>query len=241
MLKVLLKLPKLKTYSTKHSPDVVLVNSPYASSYLVRGKYGWVMIDCDLPGCSKYIIKYINSLGISHTDIKFILLTHGHIDHAGSAAEMRKLSGAPIAMSSLDRDLVKTLNCVPKISGLFSKSRQILLKSVISYLPKPTFLPDISLENEHNLLRFGLEGAIIETPGHTNGSLTIVLDNGNAFVGDLFSKFKNKIVPNNFADDQKKIAVSMNKLSVLKNYVFFPGHGNPILYKEICFDEQSKS
>ncbi|MCL4400645.1 MBL fold metallo-hydrolase, partial [Candidatus Parvarchaeota archaeon] len=53
-----------------------------------------ILVDTGMPNSQQKIVSYINSIGKSVSDVKYILLTHAHIDHMGSAADIKKLSNA---------------------------------------------------------------------------------------------------------------------------------------------------
>jgi glyoxylase-like metal-dependent hydrolase (beta-lactamase superfamily II) len=65
--------------------------------YIVQGK-GVIMIDGGVPKKAKAFIKGINKTPIKPTDIKLLILTHGHWDHIGSAKDIKEITGAKIAM-----------------------------------------------------------------------------------------------------------------------------------------------
>ena len=66
------------------------------NAHLVLCEQGCILVDAGLPGSEKRIQRALRSAGLSFKDIKLIVVTHGHVDHAGSAASLRELSGAPI-------------------------------------------------------------------------------------------------------------------------------------------------
>ena len=75
---------------------------PYGmvNAFLLRTDSGAVLIDTGLPGSERKVEMALLANGLGWSDLKLIAVTHGHIDHAGSAKRIRDLSGAPILLSS---------------------------------------------------------------------------------------------------------------------------------------------
>ena len=57
--------------------------------HLVRSEQGCILVDAGLPGSEKRIQRALRSAGLSFEDIKLIVVTHAHVDHAGSAASLK--------------------------------------------------------------------------------------------------------------------------------------------------------
>ena len=66
------------------------------NSHLILGARGCIFVDAGLPGSESKIEKVLTKHGLTFRDIKLIVVTHAHVDHAGSAALLHELSGAPI-------------------------------------------------------------------------------------------------------------------------------------------------
>lgn len=71
---------------------------------LIRSEAGCILVDSGIPGSETKIGRVPASHGLSFDDIKLIIVTHAHTDHAGSAARLRTLSGAPILAHKDDAD-----------------------------------------------------------------------------------------------------------------------------------------
>lgn len=66
------------------------------NAHLIRGDRGCVLVDAGLPGSEVRIATVLSKHGLSFKDIKLIVVTHAHVDHAGSAYALRELAQAPI-------------------------------------------------------------------------------------------------------------------------------------------------
>ncbi len=69
------------------------------NAYLLLGRRP-VIVDAGTPGSGRKIYDRITAHGVDPTDVSLIVLTHGHIDHFGSAAELHRLTGAPAPATS---------------------------------------------------------------------------------------------------------------------------------------------
>ena len=78
--------------------------------YLVEDGEKLILVDTGLPRSSKKIVKAIEELNRKPSDISFIVLTHFHIDHVGSAKKMKQLTNAKIAVHQIDADYVARRN-----------------------------------------------------------------------------------------------------------------------------------
>src|SRR5215472_9933735 len=79
--------------------DTYYVGVAGLSSILIKGKDGMILIDGDLPQSAPLIEANIRALGFELKDIKLILNSHAHFDHAGGIAQLQNDSGAPALTS----------------------------------------------------------------------------------------------------------------------------------------------
>ena len=87
---------------------------------------------------------------------------------------------------------------------------------------------DILLDGRYEISELGTDSYIIDTPGHTNGSVSLIIDNQHAFVGDtMFGFMKERIIPG-FANDIPELMRSWQILADTGCQFFYPGHGKPI-------------
>ena len=84
--------------------NLYFVGTVPASSHIIDTGNGLIILDTGYQQALYNVIDNIYSAGLNPHDIKYILLTHGHIDHFGSAKELRELSGAKIALGKEDRE-----------------------------------------------------------------------------------------------------------------------------------------
>jgi glyoxylase-like metal-dependent hydrolase (beta-lactamase superfamily II) len=164
-------------------------------------------------------------------EIKLIINTHGHFDHIGSATDIKQTTNAQIAMHVLDKECLE--NSVNRaITGVNTWGR-ILAGLSARYTPPriPSSKVDIVLGDEaFTLVPFGISGRVLYTPGHTMGSVSVLLDTGEAFVGDLAMNglpFHFSPGLSIFADGPEDVKKSWKLLLDQGANVIYPGHGNP--------------
>ncbi len=209
--------------------------------FLILRAEGCILIDTGLPGSESKIGKTLKQNGLSFKDIKLIVITHAHVDHAGSAARLRELSGAPILAH--EGDLKHYTREVPMTfcpTGWFShvfKATGLILQ------PYTAFRPDILLTDDEvmDINRFGVPGFVKHTPGHTAGSITVELNTKDAMVGDLIAsgiliggivRTQHAIRPP-FEDNPHMVAIELQRLIDSGMERFYMGHGGPLKTNEV--------
>lgn len=152
-----------------------IVNVGYDSTnyYLLEAKGGKLLIDCGWPGTLPKLMAELKRKGMLISEIKYLLITHFHPDHAGITQELKKLGVKLILLESQAGFIVPFTEFfkgkhLPYLE--ITQSDNLVLK----FEDSRTFLAGI-----------GINGEIISTPGHSDDSVTLILDDGFAFVGDL--------------------------------------------------------
>jgi len=200
-------------------------------TYIIQGQ-GVIMIDGGAPKKAKAFIKGINQIGIKPKDIKLLILTNGHWYHIGSARDIKEITGAKVAMHRREKDrLEKSLKVLPPGVTLWGKIFARIMAIFVPFIHIPATNVDVILEDEDfSLAEYGIAGKIISTPGHSSGSVSILLDTGDAFVGDLaMNAFPLRFSPGLpiFAEDLQKVKESWELLLESGAKKIYPAHGNP--------------
>ncbi|OQB26632.1 MAG: Metallo-beta-lactamase L1 precursor [Chloroflexi bacterium ADurb.Bin180] len=197
--------------------------------YLI-GDSGWILVDTGIPRTERMVLSALREYHVAPRELRLILLTHGHIDHAGAAAALKRLTGARVAIHERDRELVETGRVV--VPAMWNPAVRAMAKPidwVASLMRFPPVPADIVIHDEGlDLAEFGVRGRVIYTPGHTVGSISLVLDSGEAFVGDLGAGVgigggKARIPP--AGNDRQQVLESWRRLFALNVTRIYPGHG----------------
>ncbi|MCL5009630.1 MAG: MBL fold metallo-hydrolase [Candidatus Parvarchaeota archaeon] len=192
-----------------------------------------ILIDTGMPKSSGKIISYVNNIGKSVNDIKYILLTHAHIDHFGSAADIKKLSGAMLGINEkgvryIDGTDGLLLPVAKNTKSFGAKAMVALLKVLDSAkLIKPKFVkPDMILKEGVFPESMHMNAKILETPGHTADSISIYLpDTKTVIVGDLLKGTPSSLIAHPFFDDYISMLGSIKKVRELAPDLICVSHG----------------
>lgn len=209
-----------------------------AQSYILQDR-GTIMIGDGSPKKIQKFKKCLQKNSIEPEEIQLIILTHGHFDHTGAAKELKELTGAKIAIHHRDKDLLETGTKVmpPGVTVWGSALHSVLKTFWLPFFQLTRTQTDIILGDEGmSLSEYGVEGKILHTPGHTPGSVSIVLESGEAFVGDLaVNMFPLSRKPRLaiFAEDLAQLKISWNVLLKQDIKTVYPAHGKPFSVDKI--------
>ena len=153
---------------------------------LESGSDGLVLIDTGVPGSGGQIVAAVRSLGREISDLRHILVTHCHPDHAGGLAELQKVTGARVYMHKRDAMLVATGRAMRRLIPTPGILNGILYRVMIA--PKPHTVPPAkadALVGNGDVLPVAGGISVIHTPGHTEGHLVFLAKKHRAvFLGD---------------------------------------------------------
>ncbi|MGP8255075.1 MAG: MBL fold metallo-hydrolase [Methanoregula sp.] len=184
---------------------------------------GLTLIDTGMPKNSVKIVKYIQDvLKREPAEIRTIVLTHFHIDHVGDASDLKKLSGAKVAIHIADADYVAGRKPQPAPGGVKGMIFKVLIPLFFGSKPVE---PDITLNDGDTIA--GL--TVIHTPGHTPGSICLFDPSSKIlFVGDLLRFTGSKIETGPAALDSGEVLQSIDKIAARDVDIMLPGHGIPL-------------
>ena len=154
--------------------NLYFVGTIPASTHIIDTGAGLIMLDAGYLEAIDEVISNIEKVGLSVSDLKYILLTHGHIDHAGAARRFREITGAKIAIGAADREYVNGENDL-------TYAREYEMEFDF-------FEPDILLSDGDTVTLGDTTVRAVATPGHTPGAMSYFFSVGEgeeAFVAAL--------------------------------------------------------
>jgi endoribonuclease LACTB2 len=198
---------KLIEYILKHmSFHVINVGYESANFYIIMiDGIPKIMIDCGYANTMSKLEDKLKSLDIQLEEIKYLLITHYHPDHAGLVKEL-KSSGMKLVVYETQlpsvKELANPLNLTEKYIEMQQKDC-LLLKAG---------------QSREFLKKQQIDGEIIQTTGHTHDSISLMLDEAIAFTGDLPLEMM-------LSEDDNESRESWEKLRKMGVHSIYPGHG----------------
>lgn len=209
--------------------------------FVIRGDHGLILVDTGVPGSSRKIFEQIKEHGLDPSDIQLIIVTHGHMDHFGSVGEIKKQLNVPVLAHKKDIPFYQKGEAnvgSMKPTVLWAH----LFKRLVKDIKTRSFTPDIIMDQEEYDLNEWVTGAkIIHTPGHTAGSISVVLPNKEAIIMDMMSSgvglggimLHSRVKHPAFHDDLSLLKQSFDKILAYDLDVFYLGHGRPVNRQQV--------
>ncbi|MCB8983279.1 MAG: MBL fold metallo-hydrolase [Ardenticatenaceae bacterium] len=189
-------------------PNLTVLNVGYRSTnyWVVSAGDSRLLVDIGWPGSMGQMRANLKRMDVPLDQIKYALATHYHIDHAGLGQEM-KLAGVPLLVADVQVAAIPLMKTWVKPQDNYL---EITLHDNVV----------ISCAESRNLLnQIGISGEIVHTPGHSDDSVSLLLDDGSVFTGDL--------TPPEFVglENAAVVAASWQMLQERGATRIYPGHG----------------
>jgi glyoxylase-like metal-dependent hydrolase (beta-lactamase superfamily II) len=187
---------------------VTIVNVGYRSTnyWVVSAGPTRLLVDLGWPGSMGTMRANLNRMDVPLKEIRYALATHYHIDHAGLGQELKQ-AGVPLLVLDVQ------VSAIPLMKRWTKPADHYLDISLDGNVT-------IACAESRSLLEgIGIPGEIVPTPGHSDDSVSLLLDDGSAFTGDL--THPDFIGP----EDAAVVAASWQLLRARGATRVYPGHG----------------
>lgn len=209
--------------------EVITLKLGLADSFIIK-QNGTILVDTGINVEIETFIKLLAEKGIDPKEISLIIITHGHTDHFAHVSMLKKLTGARILCHKNAFHAIETGKASESVARtLLGQILKQIFRGKIKggYIPET---PDIIIEKPYDLSEFGISGKIIPTPGHTDCSVSIVLNTNQAIIGDMMVSlpfFPKTPLLAVLAYDTKLLLNSIQTLLDANVDIFYGSHGGP--------------
>ena len=193
-------------------PTIVNVGYRSTNFWVISAGRNRLLVDLGWPGRVAALLANLDRMGVPLAEIRYGLATHYHIDHAGAAQDL-KLRGVPLLVTE------EQVHAIPLMK------RWIKPGDDYTEITTHDNIVIASTDSRAFLKQVGIDGEIVHTPGHSDDSMTLVLDIGCAFTGDLTME---AMVA---SEDPAVVAASWQSLRDRKVTTIYPGHGAPYYFQ----------
>lgn len=206
---------------------VYRITSGIVSAYAIDGDEGVTLVDTLVAKRESLIMRSLAEMGRSISDVSAIVLTHGHEDHFGSAAAVKDASGAAVYASAGEVGAIRG-EIRPPLPPVWDSLP--FLKPILRLFPTP---PPVAVDY---VIGEGVDGRlpedlrVIDTPGHSPGHISFLLDRdgGLLVVGDAAVARKGEVARGWFNRATPTIDASLQHISEFEFATAVFGHSGPI-------------
>ncbi len=181
-----------------------------AAVYLISSGGTCALVDAGTGKCSSRILDNIKKAGADPSAVKYIFLTHCHYDHTGGAEELRELTGAQTIAHELDAVFLSEGNSTVTAASWYGETQ-------------PETTVDITISGKNGKFTVGdLEITAIHAPGHTPGSIVLLLSSDGKKV--LFGQDVHGPLHPDLKSDRADYISSLKMLAALDADLLCEGH-----------------
>jgi glyoxylase-like metal-dependent hydrolase (beta-lactamase superfamily II) len=216
---------KMKTWETKSGYKITRVLAGRSNAFLVANGDKHFLVDTGPGSRWKMLDRRLRRLGVERLDA--LVLTHAHYDHVGNAARLQdKYEARVIAHIAEGPFLARGENSA--VGGTNALTRLVVAGLGKHFARRARYEPcraNFQVDPSFDLREFGFKAYAQHTPGHTAGSLSVIVDDEIALVGDaMFGIFPWSVFPP-YAEDAGLLVEGWGRLLATHCRLFLPAHG----------------
>ena len=199
---------------------------------------GYLLVDTSYENKLGALEKRLKKFGVGFSDIRYIVLTHHHNDHVGNLVQLRKnhtfkiIAHRKTAEGLENGEINQPLLPLNKLGSFLLFLLRLTKGKNLPFPPIKVSQDDIVFDDNGLDLQevAGVKARIVHTPGHSDDSVSIILEDNTAIVGDLCMNMmpnpRSQYVPL-FIDSLDKVYASWKKLLEMGVKRIIPAHGKP--------------
>lgn len=215
----------MKKWETTGGYKIFQILSGRSNVFILTNGKTNILIDTSVQRSWNRLQKRLDRLDIK--SINYLILTHAHFDHAANAKKIKEKYKSQVIIQKEEADyLLNGDNILPKGTTPFTRPIvNIIGRRLISNYRYEPCHPDLLVDMEYSLKDMGFNAYLMHTPGHTIGSMSLIIDNEIALVGDtMFGIFKWSVFPP-YAEDKELMIKSWGRLLETSCIEYLPSHG----------------
>ena len=197
----------------------------YVYVYLLMGEK-CCLIDAGVAGSEAVISTYMKKLGRDISDIKALFLTHAHPDHIGAAAAIKEISGCEVYASEKE---------IRWFEDIDTQYKERPIPNFYTLVGDSVKVDHCIREGQNVKIQQGMMLKVMETPGHSDGSLSWLLDEQRIlFCGDAIPALDDVPIFTDLVKSQESIKRIMNRADIRTLCPAWDRQYEEWEWKEIC-------
>jgi len=222
-------------------PGVHLVTHGYTNCYVVEGPDGVTLVDAAFPKTWAAVRQCLADVGRSASEIRGLVITHGHFDHVGFASRLQRSYGVDVWASAKDAHILRhPYRYRPARPRLLYPATHPRSWPVLGAMVRAGALRVPGLVADHlvdgrTVLDLPGRPELVPAPGHTDGELVVHLpDHGAVITGDALvtldpytGREGPRVVARAATNDGRVALESLTAIAALDVPVVLTGHGEP--------------
>lgn len=218
----------MNVWTTSGGQTIYQIASGRCNSFLISHNTHYLLVDPGSKAQWNHLTRRLDQLGVGEKAITALILTHCHFDHAENAAGVKEKYKTAIIIHRSEAEYLRKGDN-PVIQGTTPVMKLMtdvfLTRQVLQHLRYTPADYDVLVDETYDLNNLGFSGYLLHTPGHTPGSMSIVVEDQIAIVGDtMVGTFKESMFPL-FAADPRQMVKNWKKLLDTGCSTYLPAHG----------------